>query len=93
MNLLHHLRGVQSPEPLLRDQQHLPDDRRGIAQCLEPLARVGPQPRGREGRLDRVARAQVRPVGFGELGEGEHPLYKNQLAMAYRSPWVTASTS
>ena len=31
VDLVHQLlRGVQAPEPLLRDQQHLPDDRRGV---------------------------------------------------------------
>lgn len=74
VHLLHQLRGVQSPEPLLRDHQHLPDDRCVVAHLLEPFRRVGLQPEGGEGRFDRVARAQVRPVRLGELVEGEHPL-------------------
>jgi len=74
MHLLEQLRGVQSPEPLLGDQQHLPDDRRGVLHPLEPFRRVGPQPEGGEGRLDRVARPQVDPAGLRELVEGEHPV-------------------
>ena len=47
---------------------------RGVLHPLEPLRRVGPQPEGGEGRLDRVARPQVASVGLRELGEGEHPV-------------------
>ena len=37
MNFFQQLRGVQTAEPLLGDQQHLPDDRRGVLHPLEPL--------------------------------------------------------
>jgi len=68
------LRGSESAESSLCDHQHLADDRGSVAHLLEPLRRVGPQAQGGEGGYNRVARAQVRSVGFGELGEGEHPL-------------------
>lgn len=73
IDLHQQLRGVQSLEALLGDQQHLPDDRRSIVHLLEPPRRIGPQPQGGKGRFDRIARAQVHPVLLGKLVEREHP--------------------
>src|SRR3990172_9147926 len=51
VDLLQQLWGVQSPEPLLGDQQHLPDDRGRVLHSLEPFRCIRPQPEGGEGRL------------------------------------------
>ncbi len=74
VDLLQQLWAVQSPEPLLGDEQHLPDDRSRVLHSLEPCRRIRPQPEGGEGRLDRVARPQVDPVCFGKLVKGGHPV-------------------
>lgn len=72
VDLLQQLWAVQPPEPLLGDEQHLPDDRSRVFHSLESRRRIRPQPEGGEGRLDRVARPQVDPVCFGKLVKGEH---------------------
>src|SRR5690606_11391623 len=41
--------GIQPPEPLLGDHEHLPNDRRGPLHLLEPLGRVRTQPQCSEG--------------------------------------------
>jgi hypothetical protein len=65
---------VEPPERALGDQQSLPDDRRRILDLLVALRRRRAQPDGREGRLDRVRRAQVLPVRLRELVEGDQPV-------------------
>lgn len=74
VDLPQQLWAVQSSEPLLGDEQHLPDDRSRVFHSLEPCRRIRPQPESGEGRLDRVTRPQVDPVCFGKLVKGEHPV-------------------
>lgn len=50
-NLSHQLQGVQSPEPLLGNNQDLPDQHRGVFHCLETLGGGCPQPQSGEESL------------------------------------------
>lgn len=61
------LRGVQTPDAVLRDLEQLPDHRRGRLDPCVPRARRGAQPHGGKRRLDHVGGPPMPPVLFREL--------------------------
>jgi len=58
---------------ILRDQQDPLDDRRA-RNFLEALSYRGAEPHRGKRRLDNVGRAQVAPILFGKLAEGDLPV-------------------
>src|SRR5437879_13291169 len=68
------LRGVETPERLLRDEQRLPDHRGCVLHLLEALGRGRPQPHRGEGRLHRVRGPEMLPALPRELIERHPPL-------------------
>ena len=70
----HKVGSIQTPEPLFGDQQHLPDDGRGVLDAFEAFGGGGPEPQRGERRLDGIGRPQMPPVFLGEAVEGDHPL-------------------